>query len=230
MKSPLVTLRSFLGFIEKDLQTGNRGKIVKDLHFMHGAIDKMNHLLNDLLHFSQVGWQVVPPEQVSFHAVVSEALSLLTGPIRKAGAQVRVAEESIQLCGDRTRLIQIWQNLIDNAVKYRCPDSTWPKSIPLIEVGADTTASDVVFFVRDNGIGIDPRFQEKIFGLFNQLDPKTEGSGVGLALVARIVELYGGKIWVESKGNGHGTCFRFTLPEALQDLSENQETASSATT
>lgn len=229
LKSPLVTLRSFLGFIEKDIQAKNQEKIAKDLVFMHGAIDKMNNLLKDLLRFSQVGWQVVPPESLSFCAVVSEALSLLAGPIRKAGTQVRVTEEPIQLCGDRTRLIQIWQNLIENAVKYRCPDATWPKNIPLVEIGVETTAKETVFFVRDNGIGIDPRFQNKIFGLFNQLDPKAEGSGVGLALVVRIIELYGGKIWVESKGCGHGTCFRFTLPGALNSSTEDPNSPSSVT-
>jgi len=72
-----------------------------------------------------------------------------------------------------------------------------------------------MIFVRDNGIGIDPRYQEKIFGLFEKLDAKSEGSGLGLALVKRIVELYDGRIWVESEGAGRGSCFRFSLPGAL---------------
>ena len=229
LKSPLVTLKSFLGFVEKDLQSGDRERVANDLRFMHSAIDKMNQLLGDLLHFSQTGWQGASSEKVSFRAVVSQALSLLAGPIRKAGVQVSVAEEAIQFCGDQTRLIQIWQNLIDNAVKYRCPDATWPKSIPLVQVGVDTSGKEPTFFVRDNGIGIEPKFQNKIFGLFNQLDPKVDGSGVGLALVARIVELYDGKIWVDSKGCGHGTCFRFTLPGALKDSAKDLNKAFSAT-
>jgi signal transduction histidine kinase len=73
----------------------------------------------------------------------------------------------------------------------------------------------VVFFVRDNGMGIDPRYQEKVFGLFEKLDPKREGTGMGLALVKRIVELYEGRIWVESSGLGQGTKFLFTLPGAV---------------
>lgn len=73
-----------------------------------------------------------------------------------------------------------------------------------------------VFFVRDNGMGIDQRYRENIFGLFNKLDAQSDGSGLGLALVKRIVEMYGGKIWVESEGAGRGSCFRFTLPRALE--------------
>jgi len=73
-----------------------------------------------------------------------------------------------------------------------------------------------VVLVRDNGIGVDPRFHDKIFGLFDQLDPASEGTGLGLALVKRIVELHGGRIWVESEGQGRGATFRFTLPQTLK--------------
>jgi signal transduction histidine kinase len=75
-----------------------------------------------------------------------------------------------------------------------------------------------VFFVRDNGSGIDPRYHEKVFGLFEKLDPRAGGTGMGLALVKRIVELYGGRIWVESKGTGQGACFYFTLPAAVESV------------
>jgi len=77
-----------------------------------------------------------------------------------------------------------------------------------------------MFFVRDNGIGIDPRHQSKVFGLFEKLDPKAEGSGIGLSLVKRIVELYGGRIWVESAGAGQGACFYFTLPGTVNQTNE----------
>jgi signal transduction histidine kinase len=86
---------------------------------------------------------------------------------------------------------------------------------PQIDIGAERQGSDTVFFVRDNGIGIEPQYQSKIFNLFEKLDTKTEGTGMGLAIVKRIVELYQGKIWVESKGLGQGTSFFFTLPGAL---------------
>lgn len=207
LKSPLVTLKSFLGFIEADLNSGDREKLEKDLYFMHTAIDKMSGLLVDLLRLSQIGHTPVPPEPVTFHELAEGAIALVAGAIDKTGAEIKIAEDSVVLTGDRSRLTEIWQNLIDNALKYRQSDVA-----PQIEIGFTNTPDGPTFFVRDNGIGIDVRYKGKIFGLFNQLDPKVEGSGIGLALVARIVEIYDGTIWVESKGIGHGACFCFTLP------------------
>jgi signal transduction histidine kinase len=112
-------------------------------------------------------------------------------------------------------LLEIWQNLIENGVKYM-----GEQTAPRIEIGAERRGWELVFFVRDNGMGIEPRYQEKVFGLFEKLDPKSEGTGLGLALVKRIVDLYRGRIWLESAGAGQGTCVRFTLPEAVEGRSE----------
>jgi len=209
-KSPLVTLKTFLGFLEKDLDAGDREKVRKDLYFMHTAADKMGRLLTDLLEIVRVGRVFVPLERISFRQVVDEALSLVAGSASKHGVMVRVADTPLMFHGDRARLVEIWQNLLDNAIKYR-----HPQAAPVIEVGFEESAEGPVFFVGDNGIGIDPRYHEKIFGLFDQLNPRTEGSGLGLALVKRIVEMHKGRIWVESDGHGAGSCFRFTLPSAI---------------
>ena len=97
---------------------------------------------------------------------------------------------------------------IDNAAKYIHPGTT-----PCIEIGAkETNESQATLFVHDNGIGIDPQFHERIFGLFNKLDIHSEGTGIGLTLVKRIIEVHGGKIWVESEF-GKGATFYFTLPK-----------------
>ena len=107
------------------------------------------------------------------------------------------------VCGDRARLVEVMQNLLDNACKFM-GDQPQPR----IEIGVNEAA----LFVRDNGVGIDPAYQERIFGLFDKLDPQTPGTGIGLALVKRIIEIHGGKIWVESAGRGQGAMFYFTLP------------------
>ena len=103
-------------------------------------------------------------------------------------------------------MTEVIQNLVDNAAKFMGPQKE-----PRVEVGMRHSDGEDRFFVRDNGIGIETRFQERIFGLFDKLDPKAEGNGVGLALVKRIVELHSGRIWVESAGSGQGSTFWFTL-------------------
>ena len=111
--------------------------------------------------------------------------------------------------GDRARLLEVIQNLVDNSVKFMGTQTE-----PRIEIGQNGTdlEGNTIFFVQDNGIGIEPQHHERIFGLFNKLDTQTEGTGIGLALVKRIVEVHGGHIWVESEGAGKGTKFLLTLP------------------
>ena len=122
-----------------------------------------------------------------------------------------IAPDLPPVTGDRLRLVEVYQNLIENAVKYM-----GDQPAPRVEVGTrhDAETGETVFYVADNGMGIDPRYQRKVFGLFERLDAGTEGTGVGLALVTRIVEVHGGRVWVESEGRGKGSTFCFTLPVA----------------
>jgi signal transduction histidine kinase len=103
--------------------------------------------------------------------------------------------------------VEALQNLIDNAAKF-----TADQPNPQIHIGEYDLNGEKIFFVKDNGIGIDPAYHEKVFGLFDKLNPRSEGTGVGLALVKRIIEVHGGRIWVESEGKGQGSTFCFTLP------------------
>ncbi|NQU20134.1 MAG: GHKL domain-containing protein, partial [Candidatus Nealsonbacteria bacterium] len=112
---------------------------------------------------------------------------------------------------DRRRLLEVLQNLIDNAVKYM---GDQPR--PRIEIGSRRDGNETVCYVRDNGIGIDPRYGERIFGLFDQLDQSIDGTGIGLALARRIIEIHGGRIWVESDGLGHGSTFCFTVNSGVE--------------
>ena len=206
LKSPLVTIKTFLGFLEKDLRADLDESAVKDLAYIHGAADKMERLLNDLLEFARIGPQKVAPVRIPLQEVVEEALNLVAGQMAERGVQVELTKETVWLHGDRPRLVQIFQNLLDNAVKF-----FGDQPAPQIEIGAGQKGGEIVLFVRDNGKGIDPRHQQKLFGLFEKLDPGTPGSGIGLATVRRIVEAHGGKIHAESDGPGQGTTFRFTL-------------------
>ena len=210
LKSPLVTVKTFLGYLEQDLARPNKERVKQDVAYMHTAADKMSQLLDELLNLARIGRKMNPPERVTFKEIAQEVVRLVAGRISTGGAEVQVADADVVLEGDRPRLMEVWQNLVENACKFM---GDQPK--PRVEIGVEKQGSETVFFVRDNGMGIDPRYQAKVFGLFEKLDPKGEGTGMGLALVKRIVELYEGRVWVESAGLGQGANFLFTLPGAV---------------
>jgi signal transduction histidine kinase len=212
LKSPLVTIRTFLGYLDQDLAQGKAERAAKDMDFIRGAAGKMAQLLDGLLEVSRVGKGMNPPVPVTCADLVREALATVAGALSARDVAVTVEGPPVHLFGDRPRLEAIWQNLVDNAVKYMGDQPS-----PRIILDVEGLGGEMVFSVRDNGMGIDPRFHGKVFGLFEQLDPASEGTGLGLALVQRIVEYYGGRIWLESEGVGLGTCFRFTLPLALMN-------------
>ncbi len=207
LKSPLVTIKGYLGLLEEDIADGDADAIRDDVKRIAGAADKMDRLLSELLALSQIGRLVNPPENVALEGLAREAVELVGGQIAAGGVQVEISPDLPTVAGDRPRLLEVLQNLIDNAVKYM---GDQPR--PRVEIGARPDDEETICYVRDNGIGIEPRYQERIFNLFDKLHPKTEGSGVGLALVKRIVEVHGGRIWVESKGAAEGSTFCFTVP------------------
>jgi signal transduction histidine kinase len=220
LKSPLVTVKTFLGYLEQDLLNPDAERVKQDVGYMRGAADKMGHLLDELLNLARVGRKMNPPVRVAFQQVAREAIGLVAGRISTSRAEVSVADAAVVLEGDRPRLVEIWQNLVENACKFM---GDQPK--PRVEIGIEKRGAETVFFVRDNGAGIEPRYQEKVFSLFEKLNPKIEGTGMGLALVKRVVELYKGRIWVESGGPGQGANFLFTLPAAVIVKAEKEQSA-----
>jgi PAS domain S-box-containing protein len=207
LRSPLVTVRTFLGHLAQDMAEGARDQVEQDLVYIDSATLKMNALLEELMKFAQVGRVTNPPVEAPLQDIVQEAVNLTAGRIDKRGVRVHVMQDPMLIYGDRTRLVEVFQNLIDNAVKFMGEQNK-----PHIQIGAEKTNGYISCFVRDNGMGIDPLHKDKLFGLFGKLNPGIEGTGLGLALVKRIVELHGGRIWAESEGTGRGACFWFSLP------------------
>lgn len=218
LKSPLITIRGFLGYLEKDALSGNTTRLKTDIGRISDATVKMQRLLDELLELSRIGRIIRPPESVPFEEIVNEALAIVEGQRNNNHAQVEVAQGLPNVCGDRTRLVEVLQNLLDNAIKFK---GEQPEAFIQIGQQGYNIKNQPVFFVKDNGIGIDPRFQDKVFGLFDKLDPHSEGTGVGLALVKRIIEVHGGNIWLESEGLGKGTAFYFTLNTPDQSYKES---------
>jgi PAS domain S-box-containing protein len=211
LKSPLVTIRGFLGLVAQAAERGDAAKVRADMERIYRAADRMERLLGELLDLSRVGRVAGPLVAVEMDSVAREAVANTAQELKRHCVAVEIAPGLPCVVGDRVRLVEVVQNLVENAAKFMGDE---PR--PTLVIGSRAAEKDgqVVLFVRDNGIGIAPRFHEQVFRLFDKLDPASPGTGIGLALVKRIVEVHGGSVWVESSGAGHGSTFCFTLPRA----------------
>jgi PAS domain S-box-containing protein len=207
LRAPLVTIRGFLGLAEQDIARGDLEQTLEDLGRIRTASETMSQLLDELLELSRIGRVVHPAQEVDFGELARQAAAMVAAQIAERGAAVEIAPGLPVVMGDRQRLLEVLQNLVENAVKFM-----GDQPAPRVDVGVRDGDGGAVFFVRDNGAGIPPRYHEKVFELFDRLDPSIPGTGIGLALVKRIVEVHGGRVWVESAGAaGKGSTFCFTL-------------------
>jgi PAS domain S-box-containing protein len=208
LRTPLISMSGFLGFLKADAQKGDMKRMDEDLRIANDAVTKMDRLLLETLELSRIGRVVNPPEDVPFGEIVDDALRHIRSKIESKGFKVSVAQNLPVVHVDRMRITEVLSNLIENSTKYMGFQAN-----PEIEIGQRIEGTDRIFFVRDNGIGIDPSQHVKVFELFYKVDKKSDGSGAGLAIVKKILEVHGGRIWIESKmGKGCTVCF--TLPLA----------------
>ena len=203
-------LRAVSGFAER-LQKRYKGKLDAQAdqyvaHIVEGT-GRMRHLINDLLQYARIGTREKPLGPVDVNAIIGKTLANLTFEIQESKAVVTV-DSLPTVSADSTQLIQLFQNLVGNAIKYR-------SNAPHIHISAERKNGEWLFQVSDNGIGIDPRQFDRIFEIFQRLHTRDEysGTGIGLAICKKIVDRLGGHIWVESKP-GEGATFFFTLPSA----------------
>lgn len=227
LKSPLITIKGFLGILSEDIEKQDQPAIEEDLSIIGSAADGMKQLLDDLLELSRIGRNVKSRSMISLDEVISEAITLLAGQIESQNADVRSDIEDVHLYGDAVQIRQLMQNLIDNGIKHnRGPN-------PKVTITAREEDDFVLIDVIDNGPGVAVEYQERIFQLFDKLDPDSAGTGIGLAIVKRIVDFHGGTIELDSDGQGNGCTFRLRLPavmptlDATYNLSDHNESTMS---
>ncbi len=205
LQEPLRAIVSFSQLLEDKYQD----KIDKDgkefIHFLTDGAKKMNTLIKDLLLYSRITTHAKPSKLTNLEDIIKDALFNLQESIKESGAIITYDEMPV-LKVDRTQFIQLFQNLLSNAIKFRREEP------PKIHIGAKRINYEWLFTVKDNGIGIESKYFGKLFNIFYRLHTKEEypGTGIGLPICKKIVQRYGGKIWVESEF-GKGSTFYFTI-------------------
>ena len=207
LRTPLRHIVGFAELLQKDTASSLSPRGQRYMGIIADAASRMDQLIDDLLEFSRMGRQELRQAEVPLAPLVSEVIAELQLGAPGQAAQWQLGELP-SVCGDASLLRQVLINLLGNAVKYSAQSDP-----PRITVSAHTEGQDVVLEVRDNGVGFDPRYADKLFGVFQRLHraEEFEGSGIGLANVRRIVTRHGGRVWAESE-LGQGAAFFVSLP------------------
>ena len=212
LKAPLRAITSLSNWLVSDYgdKLGEEGK--ESLNLIVQRSKRMDGLINGILNYSRVGRVTEEAKLVELNTIVNDAITLVSPPVH---VEVTVETKLPTIICDQTRIYELFQNLLSNAVKYM------DKPEGEIRVGCVDNGRLYTFYVTDNGPGIEEKYFDKIFQMFQTLNPRdeVEGTGVGLTIVKKIVEMYGGTIWVESR-IGEGSTFRFTLPYVAEKATD----------
>jgi signal transduction histidine kinase len=209
LRTPLRNVISFSTLLERKLKNNDDPNIKQYITFIKDYAYHMGNIIDDILDFSKLEQTEKLIESTPIEEAKDQVLKLLNDPIKEKKAIVIVAPDLPSVKMERTHLIQLLQNLVENALTYN--DKQYPQI--RIGLGKESTETHIHIFVRDNGIGIEEQYKEKVFDMFARLHTIQEypGTGLGLAICKKIVSSYGGKIWLESEKNA-GSTFHFTLP------------------
>ena len=206
LQEPLRMITSYLQLLQRRYQGHLDDKADKYIRFAVDGAARMQNLIKDLLEYSRVDAGNNEPESTDCEFILNRVLSDIKAVIKENNASIS-HDYLPEVMADSTQMVQVFQNLIINGIKFHGEEP------PKIRIAAEKKASEWVFSVQDNGIGIDPQYSERIFEIFKRLNSRDRypGTGMGLAICKKIVERYGGRIWVESE-LGKGSTFYFTLP------------------
>jgi PAS domain S-box-containing protein len=213
LQEPLRMVASYVQLLERRYKDKLDDNARDFIGFAVEGVTRMRRLIEDLLAYSRVGTRGRSPAPVEVGTVVATAEKNLESAIAESGAEIS-RDDLPQVLADEGQLAQVFQNLIGNAIKFRREDP------PRVHVGARREGNDWIFWVRDNGIGIESEYFDRIFVIFQRLNPREiyPGTGIGLAITKKIVERHGGRIWVESKP-GEGSTISFSIPAAARKRS-----------
>lgn len=207
LKSPIITIKGYLGLLEEDALSGSQENLAKDIDTIKKATDQMHELLEDLLEYSRIGVLNKELSDVGLEDLVEGVKKLYDKELNDHSIEVSIPHELPTLKLDKVRMREVFQNLIHNAIKFS-KDAENPK----IEIGIENDNHEAVtLYVKDNGIGIPKQYHQKVFEIFERLTHEVEGTGIGLAIVKRVIEMHGGKIWL-SPNEKTGSKFIFLLP------------------
>jgi PAS domain S-box-containing protein len=208
LKEPLRMIASYIQLLKKRSAEKFNPDEMDYINFVSEGAMRMDGLISDLLDYSRVNRKGVEFTRTDFNSVVSRVRDILKFRIQDKKAVINIEGVLPAIKADTTQMEQLLQNIIENALKFS------EKSPPVISIKAQKKQGFCEFSIKDNGIGIDPQYSERIFQVFQRLHAKNEydGTGIGLAICKKIVERHKGRIWVESKGEGKGSTFFFTLP------------------
>lgn len=209
LSSPLVSCKGLVGLIREDIASGNYEEVLASAKRLDGAVDQLRRIIEDLLTLSRIGRKPLELVDVDVEGLVVKLKEELAGRLQEVQAELRVETPLPPVVADATDLTRVFENILTNAIKYACDGQH-----SVITVGGTSTDGEVRYFVRDSGPGIDAKYHERIFGLFQRLDSERPGTGVGLASVAKIMRMHGGRSWVESTP-GQGATFWIAFPKRL---------------
>jgi signal transduction histidine kinase len=212
LRAPIRAIRGFSSLLIEDHGPDLDGEAQRKLNIIAAEAARMGALIDDLLAFSRLGRRAIEPSELDMQQLARAAFERLNGAEEGCGVDFRLGSLS-PAKGDRGLIEQVWANLIANAIKFSSKKET-----PVVEVGWISEECEHVYFVRDNGAGFDPAYRDRLFGVFQRLhhDHEFPGTGVGLALVHRIVTRHGGRVWADGELD-RGATFYFTLPKEWSD-------------
>lgn len=212
LKAPLVTIAGFSGYLIDNVTANRKEKLSDDIMHINSAVKTMSTLLDELIEVARIGGVPESYEDISMSDLASRVVESIRSDPSLPEVWIEIAQDLPSVHGSYRQLEKVLRNLLENAIKF-----SEPGRAPLIKIGVRRQEEEDVVFVQDNGIGIDPAYHERIFTLFERLDPSIGGTGVGLAIVHRVIEQHGGRVWAESQGEGSGSTFFIAFPRQQLD-------------